>query len=571
MYILGISERGHNPAACLMQDGKLISFVEEERFTRVKGSPNSYPIQASIFCIEHAGIRLSDIDCIAVGWNLSKYEGYMQSFYKSLSNSYVKDKTTLLTEQLLLERFRKERVEHAIQEGFFRHGCKDALPEIEYIDHHLAHCASTFFSSPFSDALILTIDGAGEDIATGIWAGRELDIELIDSYQLPNSLGWFYSAITEYLGFTPNQHEGKVMGLASYGKENPKVREVLNRVLTMSKGRYQVDPRYLFFGKHTYGIRFTDQLVGELGLPRNMGEPLTELHKDVAYVAQDILETVVLAIIRNYALKSNFANLCLAGGVAMNCRLNGAISSVQEIENIYIPPMCNDAGTALGAAMISCLKRGIDPRSTMSHAYWGPSYSNEEVEKRLKLAKVSYNGVDEPGLAAAEFLSDGKIVGWFQGRAEVGARALGARSILANPSLHDIKDTLNSLVKFREPWRPFAAAVLEEDSELIFGRSIQSPFMMVTFDVQPNSREYLRSAIHVDGTTRPQTVSSEDVYSKYRNVLEHFRSNTSIPAILNTSFNVRGEPIVCSPEDALRCFYSTGLDVLIVENFVIEK
>ncbi len=575
MYILGISEAGHNAAACLFHNGKLLNFVEEERLTRVKASPNTYPIKATLFCLQNNNITLKDVSFIAVGWGVPKYMGYMQNFYQSLDERYTKDETTKMTEKLILERFDETALKFRLTRDFRRNGYYGELPPLVFVDHHLAHAASSFYCSGFESATVLTIDAAGEDIATSIWSGNGLELKLTESYQLPHSLGWFYSAITEYLGFQVNNHEGKVMGLAPYGNENDKVRKVLERMLSFSNGRYEINPYYIFYGKHSFGERFTDKLVQELGRPRRKNEPLESYHKDVAYVAQKILEETVINLIQSYAANhgSDISRLCLAGGVAMNCSLNGILATLDGISQIFIQPASNDAGTALGAALYVCKQNGFDPRFKMTHAGWGPSYDNDLVSSILKTAKVKYKTLsdDEICFQASKYLASGKLLGWFQGKAEVGARALGARSILANPSLPMTKDLVNSHVKFRENWRPFAPSIAWEQVDDVFDdHRVLTPFMITAAKTKNNIRHIIPSAIHVDGTARPQIVE-QDTLPRYWKLLMEFYTNSKVPAILNTSFNVQEEPIVCSPHDAIRCFFGSGLDALFIENFLIEK
>ncbi|NBD25530.1 carbamoyltransferase family protein [Paenibacillus glycinis] len=571
MYILGITEKGHDSAACLLQNGKLLSFVEEERLTRIKNAPNQYPFKASHFCLQKANINLSDVAYIAVGWNLNKYEGYMQQFYKKLDNDYNKDHVTRLNERMLLARFNREQVIEEIRQGFLKEGYSlSQFPNIVFVDHHLAHAASSYYSSGFRKATILTIDGAGEDIGTAVWYGEGASITLVDDYQLPHSLGWFYAAITEYLGFLSNSHEGKVMGLAAYGCEDRRIREVLQKVLCIRNGRYYVDPNYIFYGDHNFGIRFTDLLVAELGKPRRRNEEITQFYKNVAYVAQDIIEEVIINMVKDYTEKLDSRNVCLAGGVAMNCKLNGEIADLPGVNSVFVQPASSDAGTALGAAMIVSQNNGYDPRFTMTHAYWGPNYSNNEVLSALQLAKVRYTYIENPSEVAAKLLAQNKILGWFQGASEVGARALGARSILANPSGPEMKSSLNSVVKFREAWRPFAPSLIIENAEEVFDSRDETPFMLVARRVLAEKRDVIPSAIHIDGTARPQTVTRE-ANPRYWELINQFQKITNVPAILNTSFNIKDEPIVSSPLDAIRCFYSTGLDALVIENYLILK
>lgn len=571
MYILGFTISSHDASACLMKDGKVITLVEEERVSRVKGAPNSLPIKATIACLKHNDITLNDLSYISVSWNVEKYNGYMQDFYTHLSEKFIKDKVTIQSEKELLNRFKKENVEFRIRQGFLNEGITEKLPPILYYDHHLCHAASTFFASGFDESLIITVDGSGEEVATGIWHGVGEKINKIHAYNLPNSLGWFYSCITEYLGFTPNQSEGTVMGLAAYGQENEKIRKVLEKIVYISdEGEYVVNPYYIFFGDHTYGKRFTDKLVKELGIPRKKTEDILQIHKDIAYIAQDILEKVMLNIVEKFTKKYKIRKLCLAGGIAMNCKMNGIIGHSNLIDDIFIQPASSDSGSSLGSAMLASLDNGFNPRFNMKNAYYGLELRDIEIEKALILSKVKFKKINDVSLEAAKMLANHKIVGWVQGAMEIGARALGNRSILANPSKKENKDILNNLVKFREPWRPFAPSFTIERFREIFPEENECPFMIYAINADENLKEQIVAAVHVDNTIRAQSVSVED-NKLYHDLIKKFYVLTGIPAVLNTSFNIKGEPIVCTTADALRCFFSTGIDVMFIGSFMVEK
>ena len=483
MYILGFTEAGHNSAACILKDGKLLTFVEEERFTRVKSSPGTYPIKASMYCLLKNNIKLSDVTAIAIGWNLNKYKEFMPKFYSDLNKKYHKDAVTQLTERMLLERFVQEKVLLKIKQRFLEEGIIDTLPQVKFVDHHLSHAASSFYCSGFSEAIAFVIDGAGENLATTIWKCTGEELSLIDQYEIPQSLGWFYASITEYLGFKSNQEEGTVMGLAPYGRNNVNVHKVIDNMLYFENGRYIIDPSYIFYGEHNYGIRFTDKLVNELGKPRNRNSEMTNYYIDIAYETQKKLEEVVTELIKYYIRVLNVHTVCLSGGVTMNCKLNGVISRMKDVKQLFVQPVSDDSGTSLGAAMIVSKEIGYSPINKLRHAYWGCDFSDMEIEYTLKIAKVNYEKVDNASIIAAKHLADGKIVGWFCGRAEIGARALGARSILANPSIDGIKDIINSKVKFREYWRPFAPSIISERYHDVFGNVKYSPFMLLGLQI----------------------------------------------------------------------------------------
>jgi len=570
MYILGFTISYHDAAACLMHNGELINFIEEERLTRVKGSPKSFPIKSTLACLKRANITLSQVDYIAVGLNLEKYDYKMQEFYKHLDSKYEKDMITKISEKMILEDRDKERVLYRIKQDFMKEGVTDELPPFIFVDHHLSHAASSFYCSGFEKSLIITIDGSGEEICTAIWEGNEREIRLIDLYNIPNSLGWFYSCITEYLGFKDNQQEGTVMGLAAYGKDDKYIRQVLEKILSVDKKGYSINPYYIFYGQHSFGKRFTDKLVNELGQPRVRNSIVTDKHKNIAYIAQNILEEAVKMLVTKYIDMTGLHNICLAGGVAMNCKLNGEIVKMPQVDKLFIQPASYDAGTSLGAAMVVSDKNGFDPRFKMEHTYWGIEYSNNEIEQELKIAKVRYKYIENPSLIAAKYLSQGSIIGWFQGAMELGARSLGARSILANPSESSMKDKLNNQVKFREYWRPFAPSMTNINYNKIFDTKHLSSFMLLALTVKDEYIDKIPAVVHIDKTARPQIVE-EKYNKKYWELLNNFFELTSIPCVLNTSFNIKGEPIVCTVHDALRCFYSTGLDALFIGDFLLEK
>lgn len=570
MYILGITEKGHDSAACLMKDGKLICMVEEERLSREKNAKGKYPIRAIKYCLESNGISLSDITYIAVGWNVKKYENVMIDLYAKLDRQYEKDALTRSNEEDIFFRFRNGKLEKNLKSSFLSQGIKDPLPPIIYVDHHVAHALSTYHCSGFNEALIFCIDGSGENYTTTVWLGNDKDINLVTEYELPHSLGWFYSCITEFLGFSPNQQEGTVMGLAPYGKRNSYVRSVLERILHISDDRYVVNPEYIFYGNHSYGNKFTDRLVDELGIPRQRNEEIGEIHKDIACEAQDLLETVVRHLVETHVNKTGVRNVCFSGGVAMNCKLNGYIAQLSCVDRFFVQPASYDAGTSLGAAISVFHELGVDTRYKMEHPYWGCCYSNEQIEQILKFAKIKYRKLDDVSFVAATYLNNNKIIAWFQGAMEIGARALGARSILANPLRKDMKDVLNNQVKFREWWRPFAPSMTIENYKAIFGAKHIEPFMLTAMQVPTVDASRIPSVVHVDMSARPQCVDPKTNF-RYWKLLDDFYSISGVPAVLNTSFNVKGEPIVCSPNDALRCFFSTGIDALFIGDFLVEK
>jgi carbamoyltransferase len=397
-------------------------------------------------------------------------------------------------------------------------------------------------------------------------------LKKVFSLPIPHSLGWFYQSITEWLGFTPNSHEGKTMALAAYGKPDPVLFKALEKMLQLKpNGEYRYNPVYSFAGKHSKGKIFSDQLEGLLGKCRIKGEPFLAIHYDVAYATQQLIERAMLALLEKVTGMPEFSgNICLAGGVSLNCKMNGVLASHKKVSCIYVPPVASDDGTAFGAALLLAKTKGFKVRNQLEHAYWGPSFKNSRIEEELKNAGLSYFYREDIVSYAAEALKEGKIIGWFQGAMEVGARALGNRSILAHPGLPQMKDKVNLQVKNREAWRPFAASILYEAAERMVLNPMPSPFMTIAFSTTEEARKLIPEAIHIDGTTRPQfvTLANNKIYYQ---LIKEFERLTGIPALLNTSFNDQEEPIVCRPEQAIQTFLNTGLDVLVLGNYYVTK
>jgi len=575
MFGLGTSN-GCNPSACLLVDGKLVAMAEEERFLRFKGAWGRFPVKATQFCLKFAGIDLSDVDYIAFGWDGTKYPWRMISFlvrswarYTRFGTAAVDSDRDIYANLALCS---AAHLRHQITDTLRAAGFLGKVPPIEFIPHHLAHAASTFFCSGFDRSAILIIDGSGEMDCTSSFMGEGLRITPHPAvhYTIPNSLGWFYAGMTEYLGFKPYNDEGKVMGLAPYGHHDEEIARKLERVILLRDGSYRVDPSYLTLGMHRYGKYFSDRMVELLGPPRARESALLEIHKVTAWETQDALEQCATALVERLLEQMRTENLCLAGGVCLNCKMNGVLRNNPRVKNIFVQPVSSDAGTSLGAALVVSARLGEDPRFRMEHAYWGPSYSDSDIKKELDEYKVPYSHVPDIEAVAARMLADGKFIGWFQGRMEIGARALGNRSILADARTPEVKDRINREVKHREGFRPFAPSLLDEARDRILESPGESPFMILAHRVSDSTARIIPAVVHVDGTVRPHTVKRE-VNPRYWKLIKEFETITGVPAILNTSFNVRGEPIICSPGDAIRCFYGTGLDALVIGDYLLTK
>jgi carbamoyltransferase len=591
MRILGISAFYHDSAAALIDDGRIIAAAQEERFTRRKHDA-AFPHNAIAYCLAEAGITIDEIDHVVFyDKPFLKFERLLETYIALAPRgfrSFCMSIPLWLREKLFQKKLL--RTELAKLPGDFD-------PErLLFCEHHLSHAASAFYPSPFEDAAVLTMDGVGEWATTSAATGSGNRLEIFQEIHFPHSLGLLYSAITYYTGFKVNSGEYKVMGLAPYGQ--PKYAKLIldNLIDLKPDGSFRLDMSYF---DYCTGFTMTnDRFAALFGEPvRGPDQLLTPFHMDVAASIQSVLEEAVLRLTRNLARQTGARNLCLAGGVALNCVANGKILRDGRFDNIWIQPAAGDAGGALGAALAAFHLFKDQPRKTdrtdaMSGAYLGPSFSQSEIERRLAAAgaKIAVLGEDEMIEVTAEALANEEAVGWFQGRMEFGPRSLGARSILGDPRSPGMQKNLNLKVKYRESFRPFAPAVLREDVSEWFELDSDSPYMLLVADVSQSKRRQMtadqeglfgidklnisRSEIpavtHVDYSARVQTVHGE-TNPLFHKLLGRFKALTGCPVLVNTSFNVRGEPIVCTPEDAFRCFMGNELDLLVVGNCVMRK
>lgn len=574
MYVLGLIGLGVSPAACVVYNGKLMAFAEEERFNRYKGSFGLMPTEAVKFCMQDCNISLKEIDRIAFGWDAHRYTFYMPYFVLKqflIHAPKQQGRSNILKVAMELLKNRPDNLKREIESMLRSAGMRDKAPPIQFVNHHLAHAASCYYTSGFSNAHILVLDGSGEERCTSILKGDEENIRFLKSYPIPHSLGWFYQSITEFLGFKPNQQEGKLMALAAYGKRNLEYEEAMKKMLHINNEGYTYQAKYSISGKHNKGNIFSNELEKLLGKSKSHLEPFTQTHYDIAFAAQETLEKIVVHLCKQIIHSSDFnGNLCLAGGVALNCKLNGVIAQLSEVKNLFVPPVSGEAGVALGAALVASKNAEKKTNHTLLHANYGPEFSSETIKKLLVESKISFEEAEDVTLKTAQFLSENKTVAWFQGRMEMGQRALGNRSILASPLQAANRDYINSKIKNRELWRPFAASILEEYQDDYLKNARNSPFMAIAFQVKKEAENLLSAAIHVDNTTRPQLVSRA-VHPKYWQLIHRFGEITGVYALLNTSFNTHDEPIVCTPQQALKSFYATGIDVLVIDKFIIEK
>jgi carbamoyltransferase len=556
-YVLGISCFYHDAAAALAKDGEIIAAALEERFTRIKHD-FSFPRNAIRFCLERAGISARQLDYIVFyDKPFVKFERIlftaMATFPRGI-RPFLQAMPLWLKQKLWVRNIIRKEVE--------------ADCPILFTEHHESHAASAFYCSPFERAAILTVDGVGEWATATMAVGEKNRVEIRKEIRFPNSLGLFYSAITYYLGFRVNDGEYKVMGLAPYGK--PRYLEHMRELLSLHPdGSFSVNLRYFtyHYGLKMVGRKF-ERLFGQKR--REPESPITAFHKDVAASAQAWLEEVLMAMVRKTFEETKQPYLCMAGGVALNCVANGRILREGPFRDLFVQPASSDAGGAVGAALfVFHHLLGRKNRTPLSHVFLGSVFPPSETEAFLKKTGVNYEKLEEEILIrrTADALAEQKIIGWFQGAAEFGPRALGNRSILADPRRAEMKDIINARVKHREAFRPFAPSVLEERAPEYFDLDRPSPYMLLVARVK--KPEEIPAVTHVDGTARVQTVNLNQNPRYYR-LLKAFEERTGCPVLLNTSFNVRGEPIVNSPEDAYRCYQQTDLDILVIDSFWIE-
>lgn len=552
MIILGItSPISWNSAAAIVKDGKLLAAVEEERFNGIKHSPRILPLKSIEFCLSFASVKPSQVDAIALGFR-NPFDYYWRSLLENLKESdyrrALREGGTAAEYLVGMVRLR----EWLVQKGFRVDGNKKLV--MRFYPHHVAHAASAYRCSGFSSANIITLDGQGEDDSGSIWRAENGEMKKILKIGHHQSLGWVYTEATDALGFKPHSHEGKLMGLAGWGKRKLPAGELWE----VGEDFYRIESDWHSKFWQRFGPR------------RQRNEELTEKHKDIALTVQRFTESAGRALARRAFEQNKTGNFCMAGGVTLNCDTNQRILELPFVENIFIQPAANDAGTAIGGALELANELGENADFEMRDAYWGPQYSNEEIEKVLKESKQNYEKVKGIEKVIAKEIANGKIVGWFQDRLEVGPRALGHRSILAHPGMKGMKDKVNREVKHREMWRPFAPSILHEHGSQYLENYRWHPFMVLTFNATKKGLKDLSQTIHVDGTARPQSVERKG-NERYYNLISEFGKITGIPALLNTSFNDAEQPLVNTPKEALRTFSATGLDILAIGDFIVKK
>ena len=591
--ILGISAFYHDSAATIIIDGKIIAAAQEERFTRIKHDSN-YPFNAIEFVLNYSNLKLSDVDQIIFFEKpflkferlLETYVAFAPKGFKSFCMAmpiWLKDK--LFQKNMLFNELKNHDDKFTDESKIF------------FSDHHLSHAASAFFPSPFKEAIVLTADGVGEWATTTVALGNANNLEIKKEIHFPHSLGLLYSAFTYYTGFKVNSGEYKLMGLAPYGKPIYEEKIINNLIDIKDDGTFRLDQNYF---NYATGLTMTNNKFHDLfgQNPRDSKkEKLTDFHMDIAASIQKVTEDIMIKLAKSLKKEFNLNNLCLAGGVALNCVANGKILKEKIFDNIWVQPAAGDAGGSLGAALaLWHIEQGnpriVNPKDDMQGSYLGPEYTQKEIEDDLTRATAVFESIEEESLInkTAEDLANGQAIGWFQGRMEFGPRALGARSILGDPRSSDMQKNLNLKVKYRESFRPFAPAILREDLSEWFEIDVDSPYMLMVaktsskknidmteeqkklfgIDKLNIKRSEIPAVTHVDYSARIQTVH-EETNPKYFKLIKKFKEKTNCPVVVNTSFNVRGEPIVNTPTEAFNCFMGTDLDMLVIGNCLLRK
>ena len=595
-YILGLSCYYHDSAAALLKNGEIVAAAQEERFSRKKHD-SRFPKNAVSYCLKSQGINLSDIkEVVYYEKPLLTFERLLETYLGAAprgGRSFIAAMQVWLKEKLFLKTELKKNLKE-VQESFVTDSTH--IPNLLFSEHHLSHAAAAFYPSPFEESIVLCMDGVGEWATTSAWVGKGKDIKPLWEISFPHSLGLLYSAFTYYCGFKVNSGEYKLMGLAPYGE--PKyVDQIKENLIDIKEdGTFRLDISYF---KYHRGFRMTGRKFHKLfGRPPRKGETeLTQFHMDLAASIQVVTEEIVLKLARSLRQETGIKNLCLAGGVALNCVANGKLLQEKIFDDIWIQPASGDAGSALGAALVGWhqhqgKERVTNTNDSMKGTYLGPEFSNDDITNYLERINAPFHTHSDPDLFEhlAEELEKGHVIGWFNGPMEFGPRALGGRSIIGDPRNQKMQSVMNLKIKYRESFRPFAPSVLEEDVSNQFEMNAKSPYMLLVAPVKKElckqmteeedklfgieklniPRSSLPAITHVDYSARVQTVSAT-TNPRYYNLISAFKQKTGCPTIVNTSFNVRGEPIVCTPQDAYRCFMRTEMDILVLQNQILFK
>ncbi|OGG40611.1 hypothetical protein A2118_02035 [Candidatus Kaiserbacteria bacterium GWA2_50_9] len=555
MYILAYKD-GHDPAACLMKDGEIVAAVEEERFSRVKHAPSQFPKESIAFCLRQAGITQEEVDYVVYArlTPLRTFAAVMLYYMRRPPRTILEARYALANLKLqvlgTLGQFRGRAGYQRIYPLFPK------LPKVHTsFDHHLCHAASAYLLSPFEESLIITWDGKGEATSLSIGIGQGAGLSIKERRGIFDSLGLFYSAATKYLAFTPNDGEYKVMGLAPYGQRGVDVSDL---IAPDERVGYRVNSDFVLYPlrgvEQNFERRFGPAAVRDM--------PISKEHQNFAWALQNALEQVGLSVAKMAQKKYPSKHLCLAGGVALNVKLNKVLRESGLFDDIFVQPAAGDNGLVLGAAALLYTKLTHKRPAPLTNLYLGPSYSDDEVAAVLREEGIVFHKSSDVIGETATLIKKGNVVAWFQGRMEFGPRSLGARSVLAHPGLAGMRDRINEKIKFREEFRPFCPSILAEHANELLGRAAPSPFMVLSFEATPVAKRLVPAVVHVDNTVRPQTVARDD--SRYRALLERFYQETGVPALLNTSLNIRGEPIVENPHHVVEFFRKTHIDAIVV-------
>lgn len=565
MNILGITGPIHDTSTAILVDGRVVAAAEEERFTRDKHAYRTAPSQSLRYCLQTAGLEPRDVDVIAYPWSLHEFR---RNSRRHLVRSSTRGVVHALNSYVKTGR-RFSKYENRIKSMLRREGFDLDRVQWMHVPHHVAHGSSSFHLSGFDEAAVMTVDALGEYITSQFAHGHGKDIDVIWNDYMPDSFGCFYTSMTEWLGFRSNDGEYKVMGMAPYGDPS---KVDLSGIAWVDDSGFHVNPEYVWVSRHDsyQGKLFSKKLVDRLGPPRT-GDALSEPYIHVAAAVQDLLVRGVIALMERHlsGVLEKTGRLAFAGGCALNVALNRHLIKHPLVKELWVCPAANDAGTSLGAATYAARQLGEDVEPLTS-SYLGPDYRDDEIEEALGRCRIPWEKCDDIEATCARLLADGHMLGWMQGRMEFGPRALGNRSILGNPSIPEMADIINERIKFREKWRPFCPSVLESAASDFLMTDHPSPFMTFSFDINPEWKDRVPECIHVDGTGRPQVVH-EDINPRYHRLLTEFEKITGLPVLINTSLNRRGEPMVCSPDDALKTFYGCGLEYMAIGDYLIRK
>lgn len=558
MIVLGITGLFHDASAALVRDGELIAFAEEERLIRDKHSHGKFPYRSIEFCLSQFDLTYKDLDTIAYYYDCSESlsgDWSVEPFFSHFKNS-PKDLLGYVENLQMIRRY-VETFAEAV-------GVK-----LEVVDHHDCHLATAYYCSPFKNANILSLDARGETVTAVMARGEGANIQRLGAVPMPHSVGMLYSAVTQFLGFSPLDGEGSVMGLASYGQD--KYKHVFDEIVTPTADGFVTDPS-AYWSRETVAwlSGVPNGLIPYFGQPRPYRKnPIDGTDENIAASLQCVTEKIAAHLFDLLYEKTGYRDYCVAGGVGLNAKMNGCLLNHPSVERLYVPPASNDPGCAIGAAFLAYARRtGRRPRA-LAHPYFGPEWSNGQIRSALDQEGMSYSECNDVTTRAAELLAEGKILGWFQGRMEMGPRALGNRSILANPSEVGMKDRVNNLVKHREPWRPFGPSVTSEHKDLYFVTKSDAPFMTMALPTTQAGQRDLSAAVHVDTTARAQVVTRQS-NPRYHSLITEFGRLSGVFGVLNTSFNLKGDPVVHTPSDAIDMFRRTGMDHLVMGDFVVS-